>query len=192
MAGQKKFNPDDALDAAIRVFWEKGFSATGIADLVAVTGLSRGSIYATFGDKTTFFLAGLERYVQTVGAPARDALIGDDDIRARVTAGFDAILTRLADPATPPGCLLAQTAAESGALDIAIQERVNELIREQITEMHSVISVGRKSDQDESLAIYLVSIAQAAAVMHRAGIPVDDLRKVCAWAVEVLDHELAA
>lgn len=192
MAGQKKFDPNDALDAAIQVFWQKGYSATGIADLVAATGLSRGSIYATFGDKNTFFLASLERYVKTVGAPARDALIGDDEIGAKVKAGFDAILTRLADPNTPPGCLLAQTAAESGALDVVIQKRVNELIREQITEMQSVVSGGRGSERVESVATYLVSVAQAVAVMHRAGISVTDLRNMCDIAIQVLDQELAA
>jgi len=190
MVGRKAFEPEAALDAAIRAFWQRGYSATSVNDLVAATGLSRGSIYATFGDKNDLFLACLSRYVELVGAPAREALRQPTGgVRERVLASFDVILERMADPGTPDGCLLAQTAAESGALEAGVQAAVQGLLDDQKAHMRASLTAGGDADpeQVESLATYLVTVAQAVAVMHRAGTPVHDLRRTVEHAVRVLD-----
>jgi TetR/AcrR family transcriptional regulator, transcriptional repressor for nem operon len=51
MAGVKQFDRADVLDRATVLFWRRGYEATSIRDLVTATGINRGSIYATFGDK---------------------------------------------------------------------------------------------------------------------------------------------
>ncbi|MEM8839406.1 MAG: helix-turn-helix domain-containing protein, partial [Pseudomonadota bacterium] len=62
MPRPREFNPDDALDAAMRVFWAKGFAETSYDDLVLGTGVSRKSLYSVFGDKHMLFIAALQRY----------------------------------------------------------------------------------------------------------------------------------
>ncbi|MET3544911.1 hypothetical protein ABID47_001505 [Paenibacillus favisporus] len=47
----KEFDPDDIVDAAMQVFWQRGYSATSIQDLVKGTELGRSSIYNAFGSK---------------------------------------------------------------------------------------------------------------------------------------------
>jgi TetR/AcrR family transcriptional repressor of nem operon len=62
----RKINPEHALEAAMTAFREKGYEATSMSDLVAATGLHKGSLYQTFGDKHELFLAVLDKYMQEV------------------------------------------------------------------------------------------------------------------------------
>ncbi len=59
MARPREFDRDQVVDRAVDVFWRKGFEATSIRDLVEATGLNRGSLYNTFGDKAGLFEAAL-------------------------------------------------------------------------------------------------------------------------------------
>jgi TetR/AcrR family transcriptional repressor of nem operon len=65
MARPKEFDPDTALEAALELFWRRGYEATSMADLVAHLGISRASLYGTFGSKHELYLTALDRYVQT-------------------------------------------------------------------------------------------------------------------------------
>lgn len=195
MAGRKQFEPVAALDAAVRVFWERGFRAASMTDLVAGTALNRASLYGTFGDKEHLFLLCLQRYVDTVGAPGGMAVAADwSDPGAAAGSGFDAILNRFDDPAQPAGCLLAQTAAESGGLPASIQAAVAAVLEERITCICRSLTESRDqtaSDGDlKGVAAYIVAVAQALAVMHRAGTPIGTLRQIAAHAVKTLDAVL--
>src|ERR1700738_3778032 len=65
MAGVKQFDRDEVLDRAMAAFWTRGYEATSIDDLVEATGINRGSLYGTFGDKRRLFLSALHRYWDT-------------------------------------------------------------------------------------------------------------------------------
>jgi TetR/AcrR family transcriptional repressor of nem operon len=82
MAGVKQFDQSEVLDRAVMLFWRRGYEATSIGDLVEAIGINRGSLYATFGDKRRFFLASLQRYIQTIGAALFAELEGNDPRRA--------------------------------------------------------------------------------------------------------------
>src|SRR5215469_11280107 len=62
MARPREFDSDSALESAMQVFWAKGYEATSLDDLCEATGLSRSSLYGTFGDKHDLLLRSLERY----------------------------------------------------------------------------------------------------------------------------------
>ncbi len=63
MSGRpREFDRDEVLDKAMRLFWEQGYDATGIAQLGEHLGIGRQSLYATFGDKQTLFREALQRY----------------------------------------------------------------------------------------------------------------------------------
>lgn len=66
MARTKEFDPGAALRAALDLFWERGYEATSMADLVEHMGVGRASIYATFGNKRDLYLKALERYGELV------------------------------------------------------------------------------------------------------------------------------
>lgn len=62
MARPRAFNPDQALEKVRDLFWQNGYEGTSMADLLEATGLSRSSIYETFGDKETLFVKTLQGY----------------------------------------------------------------------------------------------------------------------------------
>src|SRR3954454_20321978 len=57
------FDTEAAVERAMNVFWSRGYHATALPDLLRATGLSRGSLYAAFGDKHSLFLRALDRYI---------------------------------------------------------------------------------------------------------------------------------
>ncbi|MEV8636614.1 TetR/AcrR family transcriptional regulator [Streptosporangium sp. NPDC051023] len=64
MARTKEFDPEVALQAALELFWERGYEATSMSDLVGHLGIGRASLYATFGGKHDLYLKALRRYVE--------------------------------------------------------------------------------------------------------------------------------
>jgi TetR/AcrR family transcriptional repressor of nem operon len=93
MAGVKQFDRDEVLDRAMAAFWTRGYEATSIDDLVEATGIGRGSLYSTFGDKRQLFLAALDRYWNTVGMEMF-AELSDPDPRHAIERMFDALIRR--------------------------------------------------------------------------------------------------
>jgi TetR/AcrR family transcriptional repressor of nem operon len=64
MARHREFDASAALDRATEAFWTKGYEATSLDDLCAATGLSRSSLYATFGSKRNLLLLAVDRYAE--------------------------------------------------------------------------------------------------------------------------------
>jgi AcrR family transcriptional regulator len=62
MGRPRGFDEDVALEAAMRVFWEKSNEGATIADLTEAMGINRSSTYAAFGDKESVFHRAMERY----------------------------------------------------------------------------------------------------------------------------------
>ncbi len=60
----REFDEAKVLDEALQVFWAYGYEATSVADLLAATGLQKGSLYAAFGDKRSLFLRTLKHYLR--------------------------------------------------------------------------------------------------------------------------------
>ena len=74
MARLREFDEEKALDAAMHLFWEKGYSATSLSDLTAKMGIQRPSLYAAFGDKEGLFEAALRRYTKFHASKIRTKL----------------------------------------------------------------------------------------------------------------------
>jgi len=66
MARTKAFDQDAALQKAMHIFWDKGFDGTSMSDLTETMGLSRSSLYETFGDKQDLFHQALDHYIRNM------------------------------------------------------------------------------------------------------------------------------
>ncbi|GAA4935621.1 AcrR family transcriptional regulator [Nonomuraea thailandensis] len=106
----KHFDPDVALDQVVRLFWERGAEVTGIADVVQATGLSRSSLYATFGGKERLQAAALHRYLERQSRPVFAALAADGRGLPAVTAFFERLVAaRCTGEHARWGCLVTNT-----------------------------------------------------------------------------------
>ena len=73
MARPKGFDPTDATRDAMETFWERGYHATSVNDLLSDMKLNRGSLYDTFGDKKHLFMAALGEYAAQIRRLAPEA-----------------------------------------------------------------------------------------------------------------------
>src|SRR3569833_1374812 len=74
MARTKDFDEDEVLSRAMDLFWLKGYNGTSMQDLVDGLGISRSSLYDTYGDKHSLFLKSLENY-KRLGYEQMDKII---------------------------------------------------------------------------------------------------------------------
>jgi len=92
MARVREFDETEVLERAMRLFWRRGYEATSIHDLVAEMGIGRGSLYGTFGDKHTLYLAALDRYCATVGSRLLDPLDAPLPLREALRRVFEQLV----------------------------------------------------------------------------------------------------
>jgi AcrR family transcriptional regulator len=105
----RAFDPDQALDSALRVFWSRGYEGASLTDLTKAMGINKPSLYAAFGDKSELFRKVVDRYVRS------QALVWNEMLnQASARTAVEKILNAAADSLTcaqnPHGCLLVQSA----------------------------------------------------------------------------------
>jgi TetR/AcrR family transcriptional regulator, transcriptional repressor for nem operon len=116
MARPRSFDPDEALDAARDVFWQKGFQGTSLDDITAATGLAKPSLYAAFGDKNALFLKVLDRYHARIVANAERILNEGPSARDAIERWLKGFVPFCSGIKGSRGCLSVNTAAD-GASD---------------------------------------------------------------------------
>jgi AcrR family transcriptional regulator len=109
----RQFDPDQALDAALLLFWRHGYEGTSLAALTKAMRINGPSLYATFGDKERLFRLALERYIQRPASYLPNAL-KEPTARRAVAKLFRGAIGMVMNPDHPDGCLLVQGALASG------------------------------------------------------------------------------
>ncbi|MFJ4851654.1 MULTISPECIES: TetR/AcrR family transcriptional regulator [unclassified Streptomyces] len=141
MARIREFDTEVAVEAAMDAFRTKGYEGTSVQDLVAATGVGRGSLYAAFGSKEGLYLAAMDRYrekhalplidILRSGAPARElireVLLGTVDVIAqdgsrRACMIVGATMERISHDATVAAHVRATTTSLEDALYEVIVE----------------------------------------------------------------------
>lgn len=79
MGRPREFDMDQALSSAMSAFWDHGYEATSVSDLMEAMNLQKGSIYKAFGDKHGLYIASLKHYLDQAYQSDREALEGADD-----------------------------------------------------------------------------------------------------------------
>ncbi|HEY1649596.1 MAG TPA: TetR/AcrR family transcriptional regulator [Terracidiphilus sp.] len=98
------FDKDAALEAAMLIFWERGFEGTSMADLTQAMGLNPSSIYAAFGDKHALFQLAVKRYMGLRAQYAVKAL-EESTLERFIRALFNNTVAFLTTPNHPPTCM---------------------------------------------------------------------------------------
>jgi AcrR family transcriptional regulator len=107
------FDKDAALEAAMLLFWERGYEGTSMADLTQAMGLNPSSIYAAFGDKQELFALVAKRYAD-VSAQYMVKALKQPTLRAFILAAFDNTVEFLGSKEHPPSCFTLTGAISCG------------------------------------------------------------------------------
>lgn len=125
MGRPQEFNRTVALEKAMVTFWTQGFEATSIENLVEATGLSRQSIYNTFGDKRTFFLEALRYYQQVQGAKMLALLQGEPSVKAGFARLFEHLIEESVSDSPCRGCLTVNATTELASRDAELSALID-------------------------------------------------------------------
>jgi TetR/AcrR family transcriptional repressor of nem operon len=120
MAGVRQFNEEVALEKALELFWQKGFSETSMQELAAVTGVQRGSLYNAYQGKETVFLRAFERYQERSLEDARNAL-AQPRLRDALHGFFNLVIGSMTTGLPTRGCLTTKTAFGGEIIDAPIR-----------------------------------------------------------------------
>ncbi|MEV8307922.1 TetR family transcriptional regulator [Streptomyces flavidovirens] len=194
MARTKEFDPDAALQAALELFWRRGYEATSMADLVDHLGIGRASIYATFGNKHELYLKALDRYADS----RNPCLLGELSQPGPALPAVRAVLRRFAaeaacDKERLTGCFVTNTAAELAPHDDSAARRVEVSWEHMETLLHSALVRAQAQgelpeDRDpRALARMLLVLMQGLRVVGKASSDPARVRDAAEQALTLLD-----
>ncbi|AEA23538.1 TetR family transcriptional regulator [Amycolatopsis echigonensis] len=193
MPDVKHFDPSAVIGAVTQLLWQRGWADTGIADIVDTTGISRSSLYATFGSKQDLCLAALHRYLAEHAAPAFAALENGGRGLPTIAEFFGGLITaRCTGPRARWGCLATNLQTNGTPRDEAFRDvltehhrRVRDALR---TALGSANGLGQlRPDLDlDTAAEHLVLVAQGVNLRSRAGADASTLRSAVAAALNAL------
>ena len=195
MARTKEFDPDEALSRALELFWERGYEATSMADLVEHLGIARASIYGTFGGKHALYLKALERYLETTDPAVAEALAQPGPVLPTIRTLLARYAEQSAHDQPRHGCFVVNAAVELAARDAEAARLVEASwnfleasLTSALTRAQAQGELSRNKDP-RALARFLVVFFQGVRVLGRA--PADDKRQRDATdqAMAFLDHQ---
>lgn len=112
MARLREFDEEKALDAAMQLFWEKGYAATSLSDLTAKMEIQKPSLYSAFGDKEGLFEAALRRYTNLHAARIRTKLQSGKSVKEAILTLFENIVEEEYKKELSKGCFCINTMVE--------------------------------------------------------------------------------
>lgn len=119
----RAFDPNKALDQALRVFWKQGYEGTSLPDLTRAMGINRPSMYAAFGNKEALFKKVVQRYAEGPAGYIASALMARTAQQV-----FESLLRNaaelLGDPRHPRGCMMVSGALVCRASNRSIQKQL--------------------------------------------------------------------
>ena len=124
MPWKKQFDVEAGLERAMQAFWEHGYEATSVQDLVEIMGVNRGSLYGTYGDKRALFLAALRNYDENVRREPLARLEAELGPRQAIGKVFEIFAEPAMRGHPAKGCLLTNSALELAAHDAEVREIV--------------------------------------------------------------------
>ena len=112
MPRTKQFCEIETLEKAVELFWNKGFHATSMQDLVSHLGINRASLYATYGDKSDLFKKALCAYTKSNGDMLKNMLAAETNRKEGLRKMLVLISQVPPSFSSSPGCLVVNTAVE--------------------------------------------------------------------------------
>jgi len=164
MGRPREFDTTEALEAAMGVFWLKGYESTSMTDLMAAMDLHKGSIYKAYGDKHQLFLAALGHYVRHLGSQMRTVMSTARSPKDAVEKWLALWLSESTGGEVAKGCFMMNSVVELAPHDPEVSKMIKSFIELGKTRLVSVIKEGQaigefRTDMSaEDIASYIVFV----------------------------------
>jgi len=192
MGRPREFDEPTVVAAAQGAFWAHGYSGTSLADLMAATGLGKGSLYGAFGDKHRLFLRAFDEYCADALAGVEAELTGAGPAYPRLVAHIRGAAESTISDEARRGCFLAKGTAELAAVDEAVSERVRltfarlgELLAECIAAARREGALDGHVDP-RRLAATVLATLRGIEALGKAGADADTLRGIAETTIALL------
>lgn len=189
----REFDIDDAVEAAMQVFWSRGYNGTSLPDLIDGTGLSRGSLYKAFGDKRGLFLLALDRYASAAADRLSATLRESGSAKVAIRKALLRYAQLSIGIAGQRGCLLLATATEMVPHDAEIAHRASRMFAAIQHSFSDAIQRGmdtgeitRKVDS-ATLAQLLLCMVQGMRAVGKTGLTKAEATAVIDCAMQLFD-----
>jgi AcrR family transcriptional regulator len=192
----RAFDREAALDAAMRVFWRKGFSAASINDLCDAMGIRSPSLYAAFGGKEALFFEAIDHYVLTIGPPVWGKLAKGATARDGVEALLAASVETLPNSVSAPAGCMALLGGVGDEWPTPITDVVKTVRLKMLGMLQSRLSIGAAdgelpSSEIERLSRYYLGVIQGMAIQARDGATAIELKGIAETAMAAWPSDTA-
>jgi TetR/AcrR family transcriptional regulator, transcriptional repressor for nem operon len=197
MARPREFDEDAALERALDAFWTGGYEATSVDDLCDVTGLSRSSLYSTFGGKRDLLLRAVDRYSDKRTPVIAAALAKPVPVREAVAALLREFIDQIVSGPGRRGCFLGNCAAELPRNDRVAMARVRTGLARTEATFREALSRARERqelsvDTDiAALARFLTAGVQGLRLVGKVNPDREALQDIAATLLRCLDPQPA-
>lgn len=177
----RAFDREAALAVAMRLFWQKGYSATSISDLTAAMGIGSPSLYAAFGSKEALYAESLQHYARLHEAIAWGGFFAAETAREAVAAFLRDTAAGLVQACN--GCMVTLSAvageghAELGALVTAARHTTLERLKQRLARAQAEGEIPAAVDI-HGLARFVQSVQNGMSLLARDGIASDELEAI--------------
>ena len=192
MARTKDFDENEVLIKAINLFWHKGYNGTSMQDLVDGLGISRSSLYDTYGDKHTLFIEALNYYYKKTEACTAEHFAQNKPVKELLRTFFEKTIVNTSAEQKTKGCFLQNVTLEMVPHDKEVVAVVNQNMEDLTKIFQALISRGIKSGEivssqtPASLAMYLVNTTQGLITLGKTVTDKKKLRAVAEVAINAL------
>ena len=144
MARTKDFDENEVLSKAIRLFWHKGYNGTSMQDLVDGLGISRSSLYDTYGDKHALYIKALESYQNSSGNQMCNIINNTPSAKEAIKQLLEFITRNMLNDEQHKGCFMVNAGVEVAPHDA----EVNDLLCKNEQQLEEVFYKAIKKGQD--------------------------------------------
>ena len=188
----REFDIDRALEAATQQFWAVGYEATSLQDLLKSMGLSKSSLYQTFGNKHELFIRCLDHYQQSMVDKLNVQLNSSDSVKQFIAKFLEGVIAEAKNSSGRKGCLLVNTANELSQRDTDIAKAVTDGTGNVAKLFQQAIELGKQKKEisvdtsTEHLVSYLITAISGLRTMIKAGAETSTLKPVTDLIIKTL------